>query len=161
MARKSKTETVDTATTTETTPIDGIEFIEKAFADAPVIEERKPAFRKANPLATAGLWIAISAIAAIATGLGFAYGTTGVNDVTAALIFVVTGYVAVTVFAPTALALSIAGFITAARSGYWYGKGARVGKGTALTGVILSAVVLLTGATYAVTSLTQSVISVL
>lgn len=161
MARNRKTEVVETAT--EEKEIDGIEFIEKAFAEAPVIntQERKPAFRKANPLATAGLWISILAIVTAATGLVFAYAETGVSETPAALVFVVTGYVAITVFAPTALALSIAGFITAARSGYWFGGGAKVGKGKALAGVIFAGALLLTAAIYAVTSLTESVISVL
>lgn len=152
MARKTKTEAVETAT--QEKELDGIEFIEKAFADAPIIEERKPAFRKANPLAVAGLWIALASIAAAITGLTFVFTATGASEVTAALVFVATGYAAITVFAPTALALSIAGFISASRSGYWYGKNARVGKGTALAGVLLSGGLLLTSATYAVTLVT-------
>lgn len=160
MVRKTKTDVVETAT--DDKEIDGIDFIEKAFAEAPIAsEERKPAFRKANPLATAGLWISILAIATTATGLIFAYADTGISAVPAALVFVVTGYVAITVFAPTALALSVAGFISAARSGYWFGKRARVGKGKALAGVILSGSLLLTAAIYAVTLLTNSVVSVI
>jgi len=152
MARKTKTDVVETAT--QETELDGIDFIEKAFADAPVIEERKPAFRKSNPLAVAGLWIAVAAIAATATGLTFVFTATGASEVTAALVFVATGYTAITVFAPISLALSIAGFVAAARSGYWYGKTARVGKGTALAGVLLSSGLLLASATYAVTLVT-------
>lgn len=151
--RKTETPVVETPTTAT----DGIEFIEKAFAEAP---EPETPYRKANPLAVSGFWTAALAIAAAATAIAAAYGyLTGITEIASALILSTAGYASAALLAPTALALSFAGYVAASRTAYWYGKTAKGGKGTALTGIFLSAGLLTAGTAYAISLLVQGAIT--